>query len=94
MFYPLQTATDNKLDGSYWKLSHREQQLSKKRQDTIIRKKGFEILLKTETSCKVITQKMKEIVTRNTINKLDTIFKSSKNKETLVDIKDITDMDG
>ena len=48
MFYPYQTADDIQWSGSYWKLLNRRLQLFKKGQETIMRKKEFEILQNIE----------------------------------------------
>ena len=58
--------------------------------------RGFDILQNIENR-KVLqhdTPKIKDIVKRNIINKLDTDSKHSKDKQTSSDIKDIPDIDG
>ena len=59
-------------------------------------KRGFEIQQNIENR-KILqcdTPKVKDIVTRNTIDKLETDLKSSKTKETYTDVKDIINMEG
>ena len=58
--------------------------------------RGFDILgnIKNRKVPQHDTLTIKDIVTRNTINKLDTDSKHSKDKQTSLDIKDIADIDG
>jgi hypothetical protein len=44
MFYPFRQLNDLKYNGSYWKMFHNELEKHINKEDTVFRKKGFEIL--------------------------------------------------
>jgi hypothetical protein len=69
------------IDGSYWKIFHRELLLCHRVEDTILWKRGFKVLQNIENRniLQCDAPKVKEVVTRNTINKLDTNSESSLN---------------
>ena len=96
VFYPYRCATGTQLNGSHWPLFNRERQLFKKgwltqtcQQEDLI----FYKTSKTETFYNM-TLKIKDIVMRNAINKLDTYSKHSNDKQTSLDIKETTDIEG
>ena len=95
MFCPFRKLEDIQLDGSYWKLFHRELQMFKNHKVTTMWLKGFEILQNIEhrRAMQHDTPKRPDIVTKNTYNKLDTEGKSTTRKQSHDEVPNIAKMD-
>ena len=96
MFYPLRKLEDIKIDGSYWNLFQKELFLFKRKENTTMWKKGFEILQNIENRRLLHrdTPKQHDYITKFTVNKLNTDHKPKKKNSTLEDDKVISDIQG